>query len=68
MMKCPYQTIVIHKPEYTDGYLKQFPMDITQFGNCIGEECPYYRYKINFDASRTERCLKAESEVKNDDA
>lgn len=61
-MKCPYQTRVIHKPEYTENYKKHYAMDITEFGDCIEEECPYYRYRINFDASRSERCLRAESE------
>ena len=65
-MKCPYQTEVIHKPEYTENYIMQYATDVTQFGDCVGEECPYYRYKINFYASRTERCLKAESEVRDE--
>ena len=61
-MKCPFQMMVIHKPEYTQNYVRHYAMDINQFGDCVKEECPYYRYRINSDASRTEYCLKAESE------
>ena len=34
-MKCPYQTKVIHKPEYIDECVKNFAEDITEFGECI---------------------------------
>lgn len=62
-MKCPYQTEVIHKPEYTANYITYYAKDITQFGDCVKEECPFYHYRINSDASRREYCFKAESEV-----
>ena len=65
-MKCPYQTRVIHKPEDIEGYVKHFAMDVTEFGNCLKEECPFYHYRINPDASRTEYCYKAESEIRNE--
>ena len=41
-MKCPYQTKVIHKPEDTEGYIKSFAEDITEFCECVEEECPFY--------------------------
>lgn len=41
-MKCPYQTKVIHKPEYTEEYIKNFAEDITEFCECVKRECPFY--------------------------
>ena len=61
-MKCPYQTRLIHKPEYIENYVKHFAMDVIEFGDCVKEECPYYHYRIYDDASHKEYCLKAESE------
>lgn len=59
-MKCPYQTRIIHKTEYTDGYIKHFAEDITKFCECIKSECPFYSTVI---ADKTiERCRKSESE------
>lgn len=62
-MKCPYQTKVIHKPEYTDGYVKHFAEDITKFCDCLKNECPFY-YTTEYKPARkiTEHCRKAESE------
>jgi len=62
-MKCPYQTRVIHKPEYTEGYVKNFAEDITEFGDCLETECPFY-YAIEYKTARQiiEHCRKAESE------
>ena len=56
-MKCPYQIRVIHKPEYTEGYVKNFAEDITMFCDCVKTECPFYYIKV------TEHCRKAEREV-----
>lgn len=41
-MKCPYQIKLIHKPEYTDGYIKHFAEDITEFCECVKSECPFF--------------------------
>lgn len=62
-MKCPYQTRVIHKPEYSAGYSTHYAEDITEFGDCVKTECPFY-YTIEYSVSRkiTEHCRKAESE------
>lgn len=54
-MKCPYQTKVIHKPEYTEGYVKNFAEDITEFGECLKSECPFY-----YASTTAEHCRKAE--------
>ena len=64
-MKCPYQTKVIHKPKYTDGYVKKFAEDITEFCECVKSECPFY-YTTEYKPTRhiMEHCRKAESEVK----
>ena len=61
-MKCPYQTRVVHKPEY-NGYYAE---DITEFGDCVKTECPFY-YTTEYRPARkiTEHCRKAESEDKH---
>ena len=59
-MKCPYQTIVIHKPEYTEGYVKHFAKDITEFGDCVKAECPFY-YTTGANII-IEKCRKADTE------
>ena len=63
-MKCPYQTKVIHKPEYTEGYVRNFAEDITAFCECIKSECPFY-YTTEYKPERhvKEHCRRAESEV-----
>lgn len=64
-MKCPYQTRVIHKPEYTDGYVRNFAEDITEFSDCVKTECPFFyttEYKLLSVRKITEHCRKAESE------
>ena len=58
-MKCPYQTKVIHKPEYTESYVKNFAQDITEFCECVKSECPLY-----YTSWEVERCRRAESEGK----
>ena len=58
-MKCPYQTKVIHKPEYTEGYVRNFAEDITKFCECVKSECPFY-----YTTHVKEHCRKAESEDK----
>lgn len=62
-MKCPYQTRLIHKPEYTEGYVKNFAEDVTMFADCAKTECPFY-YTTEYKPARqiTEHCRKAESE------
>ena len=64
-MKCPYQTKVIHKPEYTEGYVRKFAEDITEFCECVKSECPFY-YTTEYKPVRRvkEHCRKAESEDK----
>lgn len=59
-MKCPYQTKVIHKPEDTDGYIKSFAEDITEFCECVKTECPFYY--TTWAHEKVEHCYKAESE------
>ena len=58
-MKCPYQTKVIHKPEYTERYVTYFAQDITVFCECVKSKCPFYYTSWN-----QEHCSKAESEDK----
>lgn len=66
-MKCPYQTKVIHKPTYTDGYAIHYAEDITEFCECVKSECPFY-YTIEYKPARkvTGHCRKAESEVNDE--
>lgn len=64
-MKCPYQTRVIHKPEYTEGYVKNFAEDITEFCECVKSKCPFYYTAVYMPARQiTEHCRRAESEYK----
>ena len=58
-MKCPYQTITIHKPEYTENYVTHFAQDIIQFGECHKAKCPFY-YIVG--SGRVEHCRKADKE------
>lgn len=62
-MKCPYQTKVIHRTEYTEGYVTHFAEDITHFGECLKSECPFYYTKKYNERNTTEHCHKAEREV-----
>lgn len=57
-MKCPYQLKVIHKPEYTEGCVKNFAEDITEFGECVKRECPFYY--TSWAHKKVEHCRKAE--------
>lgn len=59
-MKCPYQTKVIHKPEYTEGYVTSFAQDITVFCECLKGKCPFYY--TSWEHKTVEHCRKAESE------
>ena len=66
-MKCPYRTKVIHKPENTDGYVKHFAEDITEFCECVKTGCPFYDaidYTDEYAKHVKEHCRKAEREVK----
>lgn len=57
-MRCPYQKIVIHKDQYSlNGVIYNNMADTTLFGECLKDECPFYRIKT------VEHCRKAESEV-----
>lgn len=58
-MKCPYQLKVTHKQEQMKSYYVEPAVDITQFGECVKSECPFYYTK-----NTTEHCSRAESEVK----
>ena len=62
-MKCPYQILVTHKPEHTVGYVIYPAEDITQFGECLNKECPFY-YETEYKPARkvTPHCKRAESE------
>lgn len=65
-MKCPYQTIITHKPERTRGSGVEFAKDITEFGECAKSECPfYYETIVEWRPKKVkEHCHKVESEVK----
>jgi hypothetical protein len=64
-MKCPYQTKVIHRTEYTEGYVTHFAQDITEFGKCLKSECPFYDTdKFPATGQIKEHCRRAESEAK----
>lgn len=64
-MKCPYQTKVIHRTEYTEGYVTHFAEDITHFGECVKSDCPfYYETIVEWRPKKVkEHCHKAESEA-----
>lgn len=62
-MRCPYQTIITHKPEYTCGYGKHFAEDIMEFNECLKSECPFY-YTTGGGLKIVEHCRRAESEGK----
>ena len=65
-MKCPYQTKVIHQPEYTEGYTRVFAQDVTMFSKCLENECPFYCTTEHRPTRRkTEHCRRAESEEVN---
>jgi hypothetical protein len=59
-MRCPYQTRMTHKLKGARGYGVEFVEDITEFGECVKSECPFYYMKGYI----TEHCRRAESEVK----
>lgn len=56
-MKCPYQTVVIHMPQYERKYSIVPAKDITTFCGCVKRECPFY-----YTDGSTEHCRRAESE------
>lgn len=60
-MKCPYQTRVVHKPEYTAGCVIHFAEDITVFYECSKNECPFY-YTSSWGEEIEEHCGRAEKE------
>lgn len=65
-MRCPYQTIISHKSEYREGYVKHFAEDITAFSECIKNKCPFYYTTENKSAMQIiEHCHRAESEVRD---
>ena len=57
-MKCPYQTRTIHQPEVVNEHGRILAEDITIFGECLKNECPFYTVKYNLDGT----CLKAYAE------
>lgn len=60
-MKCPYMTIIIHKPAEDDEYAKHYAEDITRFADCYKKECPFYY--TSWEHKEVEHCRKAESEA-----
>lgn len=46
-MKCPFQTTVTHIPEHMEegGIIKVYPKDVTSFGECLEDECPFYNFR-----------------------
>jgi len=60
-MKCPYRKEVIHYPEQTIGYVKEYARDIEEFADCYEKECPFYMTIAN----GRYYCAMASSEVKN---
>lgn len=52
-MKCPYQTRTIHQPVVLDEHGSMNAEDITTFGECLGEECPFYYHKKVFGNEKT---------------
>ena len=60
-MKCPYQTITIHKS--AENYGEYITQDITHFRECCKKECPLY-YTTEYKSTReiTEHCHRAERE------
>ena len=59
-MKCPYQTQTIHIPEYTDGDVKKFAKDITEFCECVKSECPFYY--TSWEHKTVDHCRRTEKE------
>jgi len=53
VMKCPYQTRIIHQPEVVDEHGRINAEDITVFGECVGDKCPFYYHKKVFGNERT---------------
>ena len=63
-MKCPYQTREIHKPEYINDQERHYKEDITEFGDCVKTECPfYYTIEIEYKVFK-EHCGRAERELR----
>lgn len=59
-MRCPYQLRVIHQPGYDKGYERQFAEDITEFGECIKNECPFY-----YMEKGAEKCYRVKAETES---
>ena len=61
-MKCPYNKI-INRVE-TDGYQSRNIKITTEFANCVGSDCPFYRSQritINGSYESVEYCRKVEA-------
>lgn len=58
-MKCPYQTITIHKS--TENYGEYITQDIITFNECLKKECPFY-YTAARDGELVSHCSRTESE------
>ncbi len=63
-MRCPYQTITTHKPEYTDRDGEHCAKDIVEFGNCLKSECPFYYTSLDWELNSWEHCRRTEGEGK----
>ena len=60
-MKCPYQTITKHIPEHEIVFEKVYAQDITEFGECWKNDCPFY-YTTEYNPARIiyEHCRRTE--------
>ena len=62
-MKCPYQSVTIHKPEQKNEYVTEYAQDIVEFGDCMGIVCPFY-YISHENEKKIEHCHRVESEIR----
>lgn len=65
-MKCPYQKKVTYRPPHIDNdgfFMLEYAEDITEFGECLRSECPFYQ-RIEYKQAKRiiETCRRAESE------
>lgn len=42
-MKCPYRTVTIHNPQYTENYVTHYAKDVVEFAECHKFDCLYYK-------------------------
>lgn len=64
-MRCPYQTITIHKEIIHHANPLNYEESIS-FGECIGSKCPFYRKITKHNKKQPwlllEQCKRAEKE------